>query len=177
MAITPVASAPNAISRTSGDATATSPAGDVACGIFEGGNDVSDGDATTGGDYLSERGRQAAVEMFGPGGDAFMERNNRRWAERVDPDWARIMNEFIINGCYSRNILPTDVRELCAVAALTVLARSDELTAHIRIALRSNPPEKVREVLLQMAVYGGMPVALDALRIFDRVIAEPDADY
>ncbi|MEO5839807.1 MAG: carboxymuconolactone decarboxylase family protein [Acidimicrobiales bacterium] len=137
---------------------------------------MSDGDAMTGGEYVTERGRQAAVEMFGPGGDTFMERNNRRWAERVDPDWARIMSEFIINGCYSRNILPTDVRELCAVAALTVLARTDELTAHIRIALRSNPPEKVREVLLQMSVYGGMPVALDALRIYDRVIAEPDSD-
>jgi 4-carboxymuconolactone decarboxylase len=115
--------------------------------------------------------------MFGPGGDAFMERNNRRWAERVDPDWARIMNEFIINGMYSRNVLPTDVRELCAVAALTVLARTDELKAHIRIALRSNPPDKVREVLLQMSVYGGMPVALDALRIFEQVMADRDADH
>ena len=137
---------------------------------------MSDGESASG-NYVSERGRQAAVEMFGPGGDEFMERNNRRWADRVDADWARIMNEFIINGCYSRNILPTDVRELCAVAALTVLARTDELTAHIRIALRSNPPEQVREVLLQMSVYGGMPVALDALRIFDRVMAEPDADF
>jgi 4-carboxymuconolactone decarboxylase len=134
-------------------------------------------DDIPGDEYVSERGRRAAVEMFGAGGDAFMERNNRRWAERVDPDWARIMSEIIINGCYSRNILPTDVRELCAVAALTVLARTDELTAHIRIALRSNPPEQVREVLLQMSVYGGMPVALDALRIYDRVMAEPDVDY
>ena len=73
------------------------------------------------GNIVSERGRQAAIEMFGPGGDAFMERNNRRWADRVDPDWARIMNEFIIDGLYSRNVLSTDVRELCAVAALTVL--------------------------------------------------------
>lgn len=127
--------------------------------------------------YMSQRGRQAAIEMFGPGGDEFMERNNRRWAERVDADWARIMSEFIMNGCYSRNILPTPVRELCAVAALTALARTEELTAHIRIALRSNPPEQVREVILQMSVYGGMPVALDALRIFDRVMANPDVDY
>ena len=138
---------------------------------------MSDSEDARSGDYLTERGKQAAIEMFGPGGDTFMERNNRRWADKVDPDWARIMNEFIINGCYSRNILPTDVRELCAVAALTVLARTDELTAHIRIALRSNPPEKVREVLLQMSVYGGMPVALDALRVFDRVMAQPEADY
>jgi alkylhydroperoxidase/carboxymuconolactone decarboxylase family protein YurZ len=133
--------------------------------------DVSDAN------YVSPRGRQAAIEMFGPGGDEFMERNNQRWAERVDADWARIMSEFIMNGCYSRNILPTAVRELCAVAALTALARTEELTAHIRIALRSNPPEQVREVILQMSVYGGMPVALDALRIFERVMADPDVDW
>lgn len=129
------------------------------------------------GNYVTERGRQAAIEMFGPGGDEFIERNNRRWAERVDADWARIMSEFIMNGCYSRNILPTPVRELCAVAALTALARSEELDAHIRIALRSNPPDQVREVILQMSVYGGMPVALDGLRIFDRVMSDPEADF
>ena len=50
-----------------------------------------------------------------------------------------------------------------------MLQRKEELTAHIRIALQSNPPEQVREVILQMAVYGGMPVALDALRIFETI--------
>lgn len=121
---------------------------------------------------LSDRGRQAATEMFGAGGPELMERNNRRWADRVDADWARIMRGFIIEGCYSRNVLPTATRELCAVAALTVLARHEELAAHIHIALQSNPPEQVREVILQMSVYGGMPVALDALRVYERVVAD-----
>ncbi|HEV8297095.1 MAG TPA: carboxymuconolactone decarboxylase family protein [Acidimicrobiales bacterium] len=130
-------------------------------------NDESDGTA-----YLEDRGRRAATEMFGPDGPALMERNNRRWAERVDEDWAGIISRFIINGLYSRDVLHTDVRELCAVAALTVLNRTEELTAHIGIALNSNPPEVVREVILQMSVYGGFPVALDALRIYDRLVAE-----
>lgn len=122
-------------------------------------------------EYLTERGRQAAIEMFGPGGDRFMEKNNRRWADRVDPDFARIVNEFLMEGFYSRNVLPTAQRELCAVAALTVLQRHDELDAHIEIALNSNPSEQVREVILQMAVYGGMPVALSALKQFHDVVA------
>jgi len=123
-------------------------------------------------EYLSEEGRRAAREMFGPEGPALMERNNGRWAERVDADWARIMNEFIINGCYARDVLPTATRELCAVAALTVLQRNEELTEHIRIALRSNPPDQVREVILQMSVYGGIPVMVHAMRIFERVVAD-----
>jgi alkylhydroperoxidase/carboxymuconolactone decarboxylase family protein YurZ len=121
--------------------------------------------------YLTERGRQAAREMFGDGGDDFMEHHNRGWAERVDADWARIMNEYLMEGLYSRGVLPTSTRELCAVAALTVLGRTEELEAHIRIALHSNPPEQVREVLLQMSVYGGMPVALHALKLYNRILA------
>jgi 4-carboxymuconolactone decarboxylase len=133
---------------------------------------------------VTDRGRRAANEMFGAGGDAHMEANAQRWVSRVDADWARISNGFVINGLYSRQVLPTSTRELCAVAALTVLQRKEELTAHIRIALQSNPPEQVREVILQMAVYGGVPVALDALRIFEAIgpdggigiTAPPDPD-
>jgi alkylhydroperoxidase/carboxymuconolactone decarboxylase family protein YurZ len=128
-----------------------------------------------GGQYLTERGRRAAREMFGDGGDDFMEGHNRRWAENVDADWARIMNEYLMEGLYSRDILPTPTRELCAVAALTVLGRTEELKAHLRIALRSNPPEQVREVVLQMSVYGGMPLALHALRLYESVMAAPAA--
>ncbi len=121
--------------------------------------------------YLTERGRRAAREMFGDDGDEFMERRNRTWAERVDGDWARIVNQYLMEGLYSRHVLPTPTRELCAVAALTVLGRREELAAHLRIALRGNPPEQVREVILQMSVYAGMPVTLDALRLYDEMVA------
>jgi alkylhydroperoxidase/carboxymuconolactone decarboxylase family protein YurZ len=121
--------------------------------------------------YLTERGRRAARQMFGDGGDDFMEDRNRNWADRVDADWARIITQYLMEGLYSRDVLPTPTRELCAVAALTVLQRTEELEAHLRIALRGNPPEHVREVLLQMSVYGGMPVALSALKLYDRIMA------
>ena len=124
------------------------------------------------GPYVTPAGARAATEMFGDGGDEFMERNAERWATRVDESWARIINGWIINGCYARGVLPTATRELCAVAALTALGRGEELDAHIRIALHSNAPEHVREVILQMAVYGGMPVALAGLRAFERIVAE-----
>jgi 4-carboxymuconolactone decarboxylase len=126
------------------------------------------------GPYLTPAGARAATEMFGDGGDEFMERNAQRWTERVDESWARIINGWIINGCYARGVLPTAIRELCAVAALTALGHREELDAHIRIALRSNPPEHVREVILQMGVYGGMPVALEGLRVFERIVAEDE---
>jgi 4-carboxymuconolactone decarboxylase len=93
-------------------------------------------------------------------------------ATRVDDSWAHIHHDYVMNGMYSRGALSTATRELCAVAALTVLGHPEELEPHIRFALRGNPAEHVREAILQMSVYGGVPVALNAMRIFDKVIAE-----
>ena len=125
---------------------------------------------------LSERGRRAAREMFGPDGPERIEAAIAGRERSVDADWARISAAITLNGLYSRFVLPTDVRELCAVAALTVLSHREELAAHIRIALHSNPPEKVREVILQMTVYGGVPVAREGLRLFDEAVAELGLD-
>ena len=122
--------------------------------------------------YITEAGARAADEMFGERGRELMEQNGRDWVQRVDDDWAHTITDWIINGCYARGVLPTSTRELCAVAALTALGRTRELEAHVRIALNSNPAEQVREVILQMAVYGGVPVALEGMRAFERVAAD-----
>ncbi len=124
------------------------------------------------GPYITERGGSTADELFGEGGHAYMERNAETLAERVDESWARIHNDYVMNGMYSRGVLSTAVRELCAVAALTVLGHPEELEPHIRFALRSNPPEQVREVILQMSVYAGVPVMLNGMRSFDKVLAQ-----
>jgi alkylhydroperoxidase/carboxymuconolactone decarboxylase family protein YurZ len=122
--------------------------------------------------YITEAGARAATEMFGEAGRQRAEENAERWVTRVDESWARILTGFVINGMYARDVLPTSTRELCAVAALAALGRADELEAHIRIALHSNPAEHVREVILQMAVYSGVPAALEGMRLFERVMAE-----
>jgi 4-carboxymuconolactone decarboxylase len=80
-----------------------------------------------------------------------------------------------MNSMYARNVLDSGTRELCAVAALTALGAHDELRLHIRMALRSNrKAAHVREAILQMAVYAGMPAALAGARIFDKVMEEPE---
>ena len=120
---------------------------------------------------LDARGRRTAEEMFGPGGADRMEATYVRREQEVDKSWADLSGGYVTNGMYSRNVLPTSVRELCAVAALTALGHQAELRAHIGIALNSNPPRQVREVILQMSVYGGFPVAFEGLRIYDEVMA------
>jgi alkylhydroperoxidase/carboxymuconolactone decarboxylase family protein YurZ len=122
-------------------------------------------------DYHTERGKAIAKEMYGPSGDELGEASMRRFASRIDEDYARVI---CMNGLYARPGLTTEIRELCFIAALTVMGEAEALESHIKIALNSHPSEVVREVILLMGVMAGMPLSLKALRLFERVVS-PDA--
>jgi len=60
-----------------------------------------------------------------------------------------------------------------SLTALVVLGRFDELALHIRGARRNGlSPEEIAEVLLQTAVYCGVPAANSAFHVFQRVLEE-----
>lgn len=125
--------------------------------------------------YLTPKGRQSAKILFGgnAGADG-MEAHYRRRSTHVDESWARLSSDWVMNGMYSRNVLSQGTRELCAVAALTALGHQGELRDHIKMALRTNRPEEVREAIIQMAVYAGMPTALAGTRVLDAILQEPE---
>ncbi len=63
--------------------------------------------------------------------------------------------------------------ELCAVAALTVLQRLEELRLHIGAALNVGATkEEVAEVIFQMMTYGGVPTTVEGLKICKAVLEE-----
>ena len=110
--------------------------------------------------------------MYGPGGDSVAEQSYGKYAERVDEEWAHLICDFTMNGMYARDILSPGQRELCAIAALTVMQEMDALESHIRISLNLHSVEVIREVILQMAVLAGFPLSLHALRLLERIEAE-----
>ncbi|MDE0205538.1 MAG: carboxymuconolactone decarboxylase family protein, partial [Candidatus Tectomicrobia bacterium] len=68
-------------------------------------------------------------------------------------------------------------RELCAVAALTVLQRREELRIHIGAALNVGASrEEVAEVIFQMMTYGGVPTMVEGLKVCDEVLQERGTD-
>jgi 4-carboxymuconolactone decarboxylase len=74
---------------------------------------------------------------------------------------------------YSREVISQKQRELCAVASLTVLHRPKELGIHIQAALNVGATrQEVAEVIFQQATYGGMPVVVDALEVYGKVLTE-----
>ncbi len=81
--------------------------------------------------------------------------------------------EFGWGQVWNRPGLPLKVRSFLSVAFLAALGKHAELRTHIRGALNNGAtPEELSEVLLQAAVYCGMPVGLECFRIAKEVLDE-----
>jgi 4-carboxymuconolactone decarboxylase len=93
--------------------------------------------------------------------------------KKLDKDLARELSLFFVGKLYSREVISQKQRELCAVASLTVLHRPHELHAHIHAALNVGATrQEVAEVIFQQVTYGGMPVVVDALEVYGKVLEE-----
>ena len=93
--------------------------------------------------------------------------------KRFDKDLARDLSLFFTGVLYSRDVISQKQRELCAVASLTVLHRPQELHMHIHAALNVGASrQEIAEVIFQQVTYGGMPVVVDALEVYGKVLAE-----
>jgi 4-carboxymuconolactone decarboxylase len=84
-----------------------------------------------------------------------------------------LTTEFCWGAIWTRPGLDLRTRSILNLGMLTALNRSHELAAHIRGALNNGVTrDEIREVLLQTAVYVGVPAALESFRTAQRVLAE-----
>ena len=90
-----------------------------------------------------------------------------------DKDLAKDLSLFITGQMYAREKIPHTTRQLVTVAALTVLARLEELRLHIQAALNVGcTPQEIAEVIFQTAIYGGMPATNQGLKTLRSVLEE-----
>jgi 4-carboxymuconolactone decarboxylase len=74
---------------------------------------------------------------------------------------------------WSRPGLSRAERSIVTLAVLAARQHESELALHVRAALRNGlSPEQIREVLLQVAVYAGVPAANRAFAVAQQAIAE-----
>ena len=79
--------------------------------------------------------------------------------------------------CWGREGLAKRDRSLINLAMIAVLNRHNELKVHVRGALNNGlSREEIREVLLQVGIYGGIPAAVDSFRLANEAFAEIDAE-
>jgi 4-carboxymuconolactone decarboxylase len=87
-----------------------------------------------------------------------------------------LVTEYCWGAVWGRDGLSRKMRSMINIAMLSVLNRPHELRTHLRGALANGMTrDEVREVLLQVAIYAGLPAAVDAFRIArDTLLTEPD---
>ncbi len=74
---------------------------------------------------------------------------------------------------WTREGLEKKTRSLLNIAMLTALNRSHELSVHVRGAITNGcTEEEIQEVLLQAAIYIGVPAALESFRIAESTLNE-----
>jgi 4-carboxymuconolactone decarboxylase len=90
-----------------------------------------------------------------------------------DADYQRYITENAWGTIWTRPGLDKKTRHMLTIAMLAALGKHDELAMHIRATRNTGvTPEELREVLLHVSVYAGVPSANSAFAIAKRVYKE-----
>ncbi len=90
-----------------------------------------------------------------------------------DEDFQRLITEAAWGSVWARPGLDTITRHLLTIAMLATLGNHEELAMHIRATRNTGVTrEEVKETLLQVAVYAGIPAANAAIAVAKRVYGE-----
>jgi alkylhydroperoxidase/carboxymuconolactone decarboxylase family protein YurZ len=121
-------------------------------------------------DDSAKKGMEVRTKLFGEkaaqAGDAFL--------RTFDEGFATFLNEQLFGTIWSRPGLPTKLRSLITMTALMALGRGPELRLHMRGALNLGiPPEEIKELIVHVSQYSGVPTAIEAIRAFNEVTAPP----
>src|SRR3977135_2954106 len=88
-----------------------------------------------------------------------------------------LITRYAWGGIWTRPGLDRRTRSCITVAMLVALGRHEELAMHVRAALRNGVTrDELREILLQTAVYAGVPAANTGFAIANRTLEEIDRE-
>jgi 4-carboxymuconolactone decarboxylase len=92
-------------------------------------------------------------------------------------DFNRPLQELVTEYCWGavwgRDTLDKRTRSMLNLAMLSALNRPHELKMHVKGALRNGvTKEEIREVLLQVTIYAGVPAGVDSFRVARQALQE-----
>ena len=120
-------------------------------------------------DETFERGMRIRRDVLG---DDHVDRAIESTTEQT-ADFQDFITRYAWGEIWSRPGLDRRTRSAITLTALVALNRGEELAMHVRAALRNGlTPDEIKEVLLQSAVYCGVPAANSAFAIAQQVLEE-----
>lgn len=94
-------------------------------------------------------------------------------ASDFDADFQALITRYAWGSIWDRDGLDRRTRSLLTIALLAALGHDDELRLHIRATRNTGvSADDIREVLMQVAVYAGVPAANTAIKHAKAVLAE-----
>ena len=107
-------------------------------------------------------------------GDDHVDRSLKNRNE-FNQDFQDLITRYAWGEVWTRPGLPRHTRSLLTLAMMVALNRTDELRMHLRAAFNNGVTRNdIKEVLLQTAIYCGVPAANSAFHVAEEVFAEMD---
>jgi 4-carboxymuconolactone decarboxylase len=116
-----------------------------------------------------EQGLKVRREVLG---DAHVDKSLQN-KNTFNEDFQELITRYAWGEIWSRPGLPRKTRSMITLAMMVALNRADEFRLHIRAALNNGlTPDEIKEVLLQTAIYCGVPAANTAFHIAKEILEE-----
>jgi 4-carboxymuconolactone decarboxylase len=123
-------------------------------------------------DDTYERGMRVRREVLG---DEHVYAANER-TTAFSAEFQDLITRYAWGEIWTRQGLDRRTRSCITLAMLVALGRFDELAMHVRAAVRNGlTPDEIKEVLLQTAIYCGVPAANSAFAVAQQAL-DPGAD-
>jgi 4-carboxymuconolactone decarboxylase len=91
-------------------------------------------------------------------------------------DFQKMVTTYCWGEIWGREGLDRRTRSIINLAMISALNRPHELAAHLRGALNNGLTRaEIKEILLQVGIYAGVPAMVDSFRIAKQVLGEIDA--
>ena len=108
-------------------------------------------------------------------GDAHVDRASSR-VNDFNGEFQDLITRYAWGEIWTRPGLPRHTRSLLTIGLMVALNRSDEFKLHIRAAFSNGvTKDEIREVLLQCAIYAGVPAANSAFHQAEEVFAQMES--
>ncbi|WP_136415319.1 4-carboxymuconolactone decarboxylase [Herbaspirillum sp. ST 5-3] len=109
-------------------------------------------------------------------GDAHVDRAQANRTE-LTSEFQDLITRYAWGEIWTRPGLPRHTRSLLTIMAMIALNREEELALHLRAAANNGVTrDEIKEVLLQAAIYCGVPAANSAFRLAQEVFQKIDQE-
>src|SRR3984885_9755428 len=93
----------------------------------------------------------------------------------LDAEFQNLITRYAWGDIWTRPGLPRHTRSLLTISMMVALNRSEELALHLRAAKNNGVTrDEIKEVLMQTAIYCGVPAANSAFHLAQKIFDEDD---